>query len=239
DRARAMKGSLEPAQLERAREHVRSSVEQAQAFTEQHLAQAVAAGGRGYAAGEMNVELDVVRAGQGWLMRHGDRLERKVYGAIWGRDSIDVDASFQRELFGNEALWLNAAYAAVGYEPPHPVDRPWSMVMDEAEADHSRDDQERLEAERLGLETAGAGREETEPGPVDAVLAVVARARLSTRRVIAEMSDERPEEASATLRARRAPTNARATRRPEAAAEPGRARQGRTGTPEQARTPAV
>src|SRR5699024_1227087 len=88
DRARAMKGSLEPAQLERAREHVRSSVEQAQAFTEQHLAQAVAAGGRGYAAGEMNVELDVVRAGQGWLMRHGDRLERKVYGAIWGRDSI-------------------------------------------------------------------------------------------------------------------------------------------------------
>src|SRR5699024_346850 len=234
DRARAMKGSLEPAQLERAREHVRSSVEQAQAFTEQHLAQAVAAGGRGYAAGEMNVELDVVRAGQGWLMRHGDRLERKVYGAIWGRDSIDVDASFQRELFGNEALWLNAAYAAVGYEPPHPVDRPWSMVMDVAEAVHYRDVQEQLEAERLGLETAGTGPQETEPGPVDDVLAVVARARLSTRRVIAEISDERPEEASAMLRADRALTNASETLRPDAEEDPGQEQQEWTVTPEQA-----
>lgn len=234
DRARAMKGSLEPAQLERAREHVRSSVEQAQAFTEQHLAQAVAAGGRGYAAGEMNVELDVVRAGQGWLMRHGDRLERKVYGAIWGRDSIDVDASFQRELFGNEALWLNAAYAAVGYEPPHPVDRPWSMVMDVAEAVHNRDVQEQLEAERLGLETAGTGPQETEPGPVDDVLAVVARARLSARRGITDFGDERPEVAEALRRADRALTNAIETLRPDAEEDPGQEQQEWTVTPEQA-----
>src|SRR5699024_12049530 len=83
---RAMKGSLEPAQLERAREHVRSSVEQAQAFTEQHLAQAVAAGGRGYAAGEMNVE----RSEERRVGKEGE-AERQRYARRIGGNRIGAD----------------------------------------------------------------------------------------------------------------------------------------------------
>ena len=134
----ALNGSLEPAQLERAIYYVRSTIAQAQTFTEHHLAQALAARGRGY---------NVVRAGQQWLMRHGDETERKVYGAIWATDSIDQSASRQRELFEDEALWLDTAYTATGHEPPVHTERSWQAVMDTTQEVQGLRVQERPEAE--------------------------------------------------------------------------------------------
>ena len=89
-------------------------------------------------------------------------------------------------------------------------------------------------AARSVVEARAAGPAGAGPEPIDRVLAAVAQARLSTRRVIAEMSDERPEEASAMLRADRALTNAIETLRPDAEEDPGQEQQEWTVTPEQA-----
>ena len=233
-RSLAMNGSFEPTLLERAREHVRSTVSQAQAFTEQHLAQALAAKGRGHAEGEMSVELDVVRAGQQWLMRHGDPLERKVYGAIWGNDFVSAEIAIQRELFEPEVQWLNAAYIASGHEPPLLAYRAWSTVLDAAAQIHVRKIQDRVDHEMEGYDPTSdpdevaarsiysslavsadeADREVSAP-PLNSVLAAVAKARLSVRRGIADFGDERPEVADDLRRADRALSNAVEALRPE------------------------
>lgn len=234
-RTLAMNGSFEPTLLERAREHVRSTVSQAQAFTEQHLAQALAAKGRGHAEGEMSVELDVVRAGQQWLMRHGDPLERKVYGAIWGNDFVSAEESaIQRELFEPEVQWVNAAYIASGHEPPLLAYRAWSTVLDAAAQIHVRKIQDRVDHEMEGYDPTSdpdevaarsiysslsvsadeADREGSAP-LLNSVLAAVAQARLSVRRGIADFGDERPEVADQLRRADRALSNAVEALRPE------------------------
>ena len=89
-------------------------------------------------------------------------------------------------------------------------------------------------AARSVVEARAAGPAGAGPEPIDRVLAAVAQARLSTRRVIAEISDQRPEEASAMRRADRALTNAIETLRPDAEEDPGQEQQEWTVTPEQA-----
>ncbi|GAB4097633.1 hypothetical protein GCM10028787_31080 [Brachybacterium horti] len=131
---RVMDGSLTPEQLADAAGYVRSSIHQSQAFAEMHLSQAVAAEGHGFAAGEMHLELDVARASQEWLMRHGNEVEQKVYGALWGAGAIDMTAPEQRDLFVSEAQWMDAAYSATGYKPPTLAYDSWQTVLSAVQA---------------------------------------------------------------------------------------------------------
>ncbi|MGO1312533.1 MAG: hypothetical protein ACTIMA_13365 [Brachybacterium tyrofermentans] len=113
---------------------VRGSIREAQASTERELAEAVAASGRGYSVGEMNVELDVVRAGQQWLARNGTETEQRTYQAIWQGGSINVGDLDQITLLSDEVAWLDTAYTSTGHEPPVASGTQWPSVLEAGEA---------------------------------------------------------------------------------------------------------